>query len=289
MNRAIEKVIQPSEFHMVGDGFRVHSFFPSQEIDSSRMSPFVLFDYNQKFHFSQTMVERWVGPHPHRGFETVTIAFEWSVSHHDSSGHSGTIYPGDVQWMTAGSGVLHKEYHEKKFSEKGVIFQMTQIWVNLPKKDKMSQPKYQAITWEQRWIYKLENKSGEVQVIAGEYKWTKWPASTFSPIEMYDIKLNEWWKVDLFFPKNHNVCLLILDGEIQIENEKIKEDSFVLFSNNAEDIVIEGVKKSTILVLAWEPIGEPMVHYGPFVMNEESEIREAMDDFRRGKFGELEN
>jgi len=288
MNRTIEKVIQPSEFHMVGDGFRVHSFFPSNDIESSRMSPFVLLDYNPKFNFSPSVIQRWVGPHPHRWFETVTIAFHGSVSHHDSAGHSGTIFPGDVQWMTAGSGVLHKEYHEKAFSEKGWIFQMTQIWVNLPKKYKMTDPKYQAITLGQRWIYNFESNTGEVQVIAGEYKWVKWPASTFSPIGMYDIRLNEWWKVDLSFPKNYNVCLVVLDGDIQIEDVKIKEDSFVLFSNNAEDILIESIKKSTVLVLAFEPIGEPVVHYGPFVMNEESEIREAMDDFRGGKFGELD-
>jgi quercetin 2,3-dioxygenase len=190
MKKQIEKIMTPPAPHMVGDGFRVHNFFPGN-LDMKRMSPFFLMDYNAKVEFPPSDKPRGVGVHPHRGFETVTLAYHGKVAHHDSSGNSGVIGEGDVQWMTAASGVLHKEYHEKEFSKKGGAFQMVQLWVNLPAKDKMSAPKYQALSVNDMGKYELPDKGGHVDVIAGEFKGEKGPAFTFTPIHAYNLYLNK--------------------------------------------------------------------------------------------------
>jgi len=191
-NKSIEAVLAPPPAHMVGDGFRVHNFFPnSRLIDKKRMSPFFLLDYNSKIEFSPRKDPRGVGVHPHRGFETVTIAYHGRVAHHDSRGNSGIIGEGDVQWMTAASGLLHKEYHESEFSKKGGLFQMVQLWVNLPAKFKMTAPKYQEITHDTMGQYQLPGDKGVVEIIAGEYNGVKGPAFTFTPIHLYNARLKK--------------------------------------------------------------------------------------------------
>jgi quercetin 2,3-dioxygenase len=287
----IEAILPPPSFHMVGDGFRVHNFFPSQpEIGLKGMSPFFLMDYGSKWNVPPSERQRGVGVHPHRGFETVTIAYHGKVAHHDSAGNSGIIGEGDVQWMTAGGGVLHKEYHEKEFSKKGGVFQMVQLWVNLPARYKMTPAKYQAI--ENKDMARLVQEDGKsfVDIIAGEYKGLKGPAFTFSPVNMYNAKLIQGAKADFSFNNNHNTGILVIEGEIKINNSKTaSENFFVFFGHKGEDILIEAVKESVILILSGEPINEPIASYGPFVMNTETEIKQAYDDFNNGKFGYLED
>lgn len=285
----IEIVIAPREPHFVGDGFRVHNFIPSgYHLDMKRMDPFIMLDYNSKFNFPATDKPKGVGVHPHRGFETVTIAYEGSVSHHDSSGGGGTIHQGDVQWMTAASGVLHKEYHAEEFYKQGGIFQMVQLWVNLPAKDKMSTPKYQAI--EHKDIPTVEVENGFIEVIAGEYNQTKGAASTFSPVHMLNAKLNEGGKANFNFPAHYNTILLVIEGEVKVNNQEIvPTDHLLLFTNEGEDFSIEATENSVVLILSGEPLNEPIASYGPFVMNTQEQIREAFDDYNNGKFGTLED
>lgn len=284
----IEAVIAPKEPHFVGDGFRVHNFIPSgYHLDMRRMDPFIMLDYNSKFNFPATDKPKGVGIHPHRGFETVTIAYQGSVSHHDSSGGGGTIHQGDVQWMTAASGVLHKEYHAEEFYKKGGIFQMVQLWVNLPAKDKMSTPKYQAI--EHKAIPTVEVENGFIEVIAGEYNQTKGAASTFSPVNMLNAKLNVGGKANFSFPANYNTLLLVIEGEVKVnEQEIVPTDHLLLFTNEGEDFSVEATENSVVLILSGEPLNEPIASYGPFVMNTQEQIREAFEDYNNGKFGTLE-
>lgn len=285
----IEAVIAPREPHFVGDGFRVHNFIPSgYHLDMRRMDPFIMLDYNSKFDFPATDKPKGVGVHPHRGFETVTIAYQGSVSHHDSAGGGGTIHQGDVQWMTAASGVLHKEYHAEEFYKKGGIFQMVQLWVNLPAKDKMSAPKYQAIAHKD--IPTVEVENGFVEVIAGEYNQAKGAASTFSPVHMLNAKLNEGRKANFNFPSHYNTILLVIEGEVKVNNQEIvPTDHLLLFTNEGEDFTIEATESSVVLILSGEPLNEPIASYGPFVMNTQEQIREAFDDYNHGKFGTLED
>lgn len=287
--KKIEIVVAPKEPHFVGDGFRVHNFIPSGfNLDMKRMDPFIMLDYNSKFNFPATDIPKGVGVHPHRGFETVTIAYQGSVSHHDSAGGGGTIHQGDVQWMTAASGVLHKEYHAEEFYKKGGIFQMVQLWINLPAKDKMSAPKYQAI--EHKNIPTVEVENGTIEVIAGEYNQTKGAASTFSPVNMLNAKLTSGGKASFNFPAHYNTVLLVIEGEIKVNNEEIvPTDHLLLFANEGENFEIEATGNSVVLILSGEPLNEPIASYGPFVMNTQDEIRAAFDDFNNGKFGTLED
>lgn len=285
----IEAVIAPREPHFVGDGFRVHNFIPSgYHLDMKRMDPFIMLDYNSKFDFPATDKPKGVGVHPHRGFETVTIAYQGSVSHHDSAGGGGTIHQGDVQWMTAASGVLHKEYHAEEFYKKGGIFQMVQLWVNLPAKDKMSAPKYQAIAHKD--IPTVEVENGFVEVIAGEYNQEKGAASTFSPVNMLNAKLNEGGKANFSFPAHYNTVILVIEGEVKVnDQENVPTDHLLLFTNEGEDFTIEATENSVVLILSGEPLNEPIASYGPFVMNTQDQIREAFEDYNNGKFGTLED
>src|SRR5262245_30250245 len=222
IKRPIEYIIAPPPPHMVGDGFRVHSFFPGAKlIDKKRMSPFFLLDYGAKIDFSPSKEPRGVGVHPHAGFETVTIAYQGKVAHHDSAGNSGIIGEGDVQWMTAGSGLLHKEYHEEEFSRHGGPFQMVQLWVNLPSQFKKTPPKYQEITHGKMGQYKLADYCGVIEVIAGEYKDIKGPDSTFSPMQVYNARLNKGGNAMLSFPANYNTGLLIIEGSATINDQKV--------------------------------------------------------------------
>jgi redox-sensitive bicupin YhaK (pirin superfamily) len=254
------------------------------------MSPFFLMDYGSKWIVPPSDTPKGVGVHPHRGFETVTIAYHGKVAHHDSSGNSGVIGEGDVQWMTAGAGVLHKEYHEKEFSKKGGMFQMVQIWVNLPAKNKMSTAKYQAIENKDMARFLLADNKSYIEIIAGEYNGLKGPAFTFSPVNMFNAKLLKGIKADFRFNKNFNTGILVIEGEIKINDSKTApENYFVLFGHDGEDIVIEALKESVILVLSGEQIKEPIASNGPFVMNTEAEIKKAYDDYYNGKFGYLED
>ncbi len=285
--KQVSAILNPPAPHMVGDGFRVHNFFPNGY--KLNMSPFYMLDYNAKIEFSARNDPRGVGVHPHRGFETVTIAYHGAVAHHDSAGNSGIIYPGDVQWMTAASGILHKEYHEENFSKKGGLFQMVQLWVNLPAKDKMSTPKYQGITQSDIENFLLPENGGTVEVIAGNYKGLKGSVSTFTPIELYNAKLNKGSKADFNFPAHFNTGFVIIEGSVKVNgNEIAKTDQFIHFKNEGENIELEALENSVILVLSGESINEPITAYGPFLMNKPEEIQQALADYNEGKFGYLE-
>ena len=286
----VEILVQPRPAHFVGDGFRVHNFIPSgYRLDMKRMDPFIMLDYNSKFHFSGTETPRGVGVHPHRGFETVTIAYHGRVEHADSAGGGGVIGEGDVQWMTAASGVLHKEFHETEWAKQGGIFQMVQLWVNLPSKDKMSPPKYQAIKNSEMKKVDLGEK-GFVEVIAGEYQNEKGPASTFSPVNLMNAKLKKGGKADFSFPANFNTAALVVEGSISVNGEKnVPTDHFILFKNEGENFIIEATEDAVVLVISGEPLNEPIFPHGPFVMNSREEIIQAFEDFNTGKFGYLED
>lgn len=288
--KKVEIIVQPRPAHFVGDGFRVHNFIPSgYRLDMKRMDPFIMFDYNSKFHFSGTETPRGVGVHPHRGFETVTIAYHGRVEHADSAGGGGIIGEGDVQWMTAASGVLHKEFHETEWAKQGGIFQMVQLWVNLPAKDKMSLPKYQAIKNSEMKKVDLGEK-GFVEVIAGEYQNEKGPASTFSPVNLMNAKLKKGGKADFSFPANFNTAALVVEGSISVNGEKnVPTDHFILFKNEGENFIIEATEDAVVLVISGEPLNEPIFPHGPFVMNSREEIIQAFEDFNTGKFGYLED
>jgi redox-sensitive bicupin YhaK (pirin superfamily) len=289
--KSIVAIMPPPHFHMVGDGFRVHNFFPSNSIIGiDGMSPFFLMDYGSKWNVPPSEIPRGVGVHPHRGFETVTIAYKGKVAHHDSAGNSGVIGEGDVQWMTAGEGVLHKEYHEKEFSKKGGIFQMVQLWVNLPSKDKMTPAKYQGIENKQMARVPIANGIGFVELIAGEYNGIKGPAFTFSPVNLFNAKLGKGENADFSFDKNFNTGMLVIEGEIKLNNSRTAEENyFIYFGHDGENISIEALKESTVLILSGEPLNEPIAANGPFVMNTDSEIKQAYEDYYNGKFGYLED
>ncbi|MFC4096466.1 pirin family protein [Euzebyella saccharophila] len=289
--RNIELVVPPRPPHFVGDGFRVHNFIPSSfRLTMERMSPFILLDYNSKFYFPPSEQPKGVGVHPHRGFETVTIAYKGKVAHHDSAGGGGVIGEGGVQWMTAASGVLHKEYHEEEFSKTGGDFQMVQLWVNLPGKDKMSKPKYQALNQDDIKSYELENNTGTIEVIAGNYKGIKGSASSFTPIHMYNARLQKGASADFSFPQTYNTALLVIEGSILVNgSEEVPTDHFVLFENDGELFEIKATEEAVVLILSGEPIDEPIAAQGPFVMNTKEELVQAIEDFNMGKFGYLED
>lgn len=285
--KQVSAVLSAPPPHMVGDGFRVHNFFPNGY--RIKMSPFFLLDYNAKIAFSARNEPRGVDVHPHRGFETVTIAYHGAIAHHDSAGNSGMIYPGDVQWMTAGSGILHKEYHEAEFSKNGGDFQMVQLWVNLPAKDKMTKPKYQGIRHQDIARHDLPDGMGTIEVIAGTYKGTRGSASTFTPINVFNARLNKGGKASISLPENYNTGFLVIEGSIKInDTETAHADEFVHFKNERTDIEVEALENTIVLVLSGEPLDEPITQYGPFLMNTEKEIQQAISDYNQGKFGYLE-
>ena len=285
--KKVEAVISAPPFHMVGDGFRVHNFIPGR-YSMERMSPFIMLDYGSKHYFPPTDKPRGVDVHPHRGFETVTIAYKGKVAHHDSAGNSGIIGEGDVQWMTAASGVLHKEYHEENFSKQGGDFQMVQLWVNLPAQYKMTKPKYQEITNDKISKVPLQNNEGVIEVIAGEYQQIKGSAETFTPVNLLNSKLNKGGKVNFNFPANYNTFIIVLEGSVVLnETNNVDYNCMAVFSNEGTDFTIEAKEDSIVLVLSGEPINEPIFAHGPFVMNTRDEIIQAFNDFQNGKFGTL--
>ncbi|MCS5590222.1 MAG: pirin family protein [Candidatus Thioglobus sp.] len=289
--KSIEAVIAPDNLHFVGDGFRVYGMLGRKEpLTMKRMSPFLLLDYAPPHYFAPNNgAPLGVGPHPHRGIETVTIAYKGKVEHHDSTGGGGIIEEGGVQWMTSGSGILHKEYHEKKFSKKGGEMQMVQLWVNLPAKDKMTTPKYQNLNNKDLSKVELENNVGSIDIIAGEYEGHKGPAASFSPLSLFNLKLKKGKGTSFSFNENHNTGLLIIKGSVTVNNsEKAPTNHFVLFKNKGKEFTLRADEDAVVLVLSGEPIDEPIASYGPFVMNTNDEIRQTIDDFNSGKFGYLD-
>ena len=288
--KKVQTVVAPRPAHFVGDGFRVHNFIPGVPgLDMKRMDPFIMLDYNSKFHFNGSDRPKGVGVHPHRGFETVTIAYNGKVEHHDSAGGGGIIGQGDVQWMTAAKGILHKEYHETEWAKEGGIFQMVQLWVNLPAKDKMSNPKYQAI--ENSNMERIDlGENGFIELIAGEHDGHKGPAFTFTPVHMMNAKLKAGGKAEFNFPAHFNTAALIIEGSITINGEEhVKADHFALFKNEGETFTIQANEDAVVLIISGEPINEPIFPHGPFVMNSREEIMQAFEDFNTGKFGYLED
>lgn len=285
----IARIIKPGTPHFVGDGFRVHNFIPGTS-SMQEMDPFIMLDYNSKYNFGPSEIPRGVGVHPHKGFETVTIAYKGKVEHGDSSGNSGVIDEGDVQWMTAANGILHKEFHEKEWSKTGGEFQMVQLWVNLPAKFKKSSPKYQGIVNKDIPKVQLADGMGEVEVIAGEYNGNKGSAYTFSPIHLYNAKLKSGAKTPFSFPVEYTTSILVIEGKVKInDNQTVNQDHFALFEKVGETFSVEAEEDSIVLVLSGEPIKEPIAAHGPFVMNTREELIEAFEDFNLGKFGYLED
>jgi redox-sensitive bicupin YhaK (pirin superfamily) len=289
MKKKIEKVIpQPAAPGMVGDGFRVFNYIPGASVPQQRVSPFLMLDFNAEVDFPPSEHLRGVDVHPHKGFETVTISYKGSVAHHDSAGNSGIIHPGDVQWMTAGGGILHKEYHEKEYARNGGPFEMVQLWVNLPKKDKQTAAHYQGITKEQMGKVILPDGQGTVNVIAGNYNGTAGPAQTYSPVHLFDIKLRKGGSATTSLPAGYNTAILLVNGSATINGQAAAEHSFVLFANEGEEIEIRADEDAVLLVLSGEPLNEPIASYGPFVMNTQAEIIESIREFQAGKFGVLD-
>jgi redox-sensitive bicupin YhaK (pirin superfamily) len=290
MKRTIDRVFKGAPEHWVGNGFHVSNYFPSATDTQKRMSPFFLLDYHKPAEYAPTAERRGVGTHPHRGFETVTIAYQGSVAHHDSAGHGGVINPDEVQWMTAGGGILHNEYHDAAFAKTGGVMHMMQIWVNLPRKDKLTAPKYQALDKSMIREALLPQGKGRVRVLAGAYEGVAGAASTFSPAHMLDLRLKPGATARLPTPKDFNTALLVLQGRVKANGSSaVSEGQCVLFRNDGDEVIVESETDALVLFLSGAPIEEPLVHYGPFVMNSVDEINQAVDDFNSGKFGRLDD
>lgn len=272
--------------HWVGDGFPVRTLFFYQDL-GKQMSPFLMLDYAGPADFPPTTDRKGVGSHPHRGFETVTIVYEGEVAHKDSTGQGGTIGPGDVQWMTAGSGILHEEFHSEDFAQSGGTLEMVQLWVNLPAKLKMTKPAYQAILNKQIPTIELKNDAGQARIIAGEFDGHEGPAHTFTPMNVIDLKLKKG-STSIPVSEGWNTSLVVLKGAVEAgEGAVAKDAQMLMFSNQGQDIEINVLEDSIALLLSGEPINEPIVGYGPFVMNTKEEIAQAMQDFNSGSFGKI--
>ncbi len=281
------KVYQPGSQHVVGDGFHVRNLFPSNDLDRE-LSPFIMLDYAGPTFYPATDHPRGVGEHPHRGFETVTIVYQGRVAHRDSAGNSGVIGPGDVQWMTAASGIVHEELHEKEWAKRGGTLQAIQLWVNLPRSSKMSEPGYQTIVNDQIPVVQLDGGAGTLRVIAGSLRGAKGPAKTFTPIELYDLRLLAGRSMPLQIPNGYNAGLLILSGQASFEgSHRLSEAELAVFTSTGEPVTIVAEEDSTILVMAGDAIDEPVARYGPFVMNTKAELVQAVNDYQAGKMGHL--
>lgn len=287
--RKIEKILSPGSFNWVGDAFYTTSFI-GKEIPRKRMDPFFALGYNADIEFDAQEIPRGVGAHPHKGFETVTLAYKGKIEHRDSRGNHGVIGEGDIQWMTAGAGILHQEYHEKEFAQKGGLFQMVQMWVNLPAKDKLATPAYQDIRKDSMPTVVLAKQAGQVQVVAGSYQGLSGQATTFSPMHVYNAYLTKGGKADFTLPTDYNTAILLIGGAVIVnEKEVLAKDHFALLENNGGDTFsLEATEADTIvLIISGKPLNEPVAHYGPFVMNTQEELKEAFREFEAGKFGIL--
>lgn len=273
--------------HWVGDGFPVRSLFSYNDFGQA-ISPFLLLDYAGPKNFDPSTSQRGVGQHPHRGFETVTIVYDGEVAHRDSTGQGGVIGPGDVQWMTAAGGIIHEEFHSPGFAKTGGPFRMVQLWVNLPAKDKMATPGYQSILSADIPTIDLPGDAGKLRVVAGEFDGAKGPARTFTPVNVWDVRLNRDASLQLGLPEGHNAAIVVLTGHITVGGtQPAGEAEVVLLGRDGAGTTIDADGDSMVLVLTGEPIDEPIVGYGPFVMNSEAEIRQAVDDFNSGQFGRM--
>jgi redox-sensitive bicupin YhaK (pirin superfamily) len=286
----VKKVIgihsQPAR-HWVGDGFPVRSLFSYSEY-GKLLSPFLLLDHAGPAAFSPTETKRGVGEHPHRGFETVTIVYQGELEHRDSSGGGGLIGPGDVQWMTAGAGILHEEFHSRRFAESGGTLEMAQLWVNLPAGDKMTAPRYQTILEREIPVVELPGGAGTLRVIAGEYDGARGPASTHSPMGVWDLRLEEGKRSVVEVPEGWTVLLVVLRGSVEIgDGQAASQSQWAVLDRSGTEFSLEARSDSTVLVLAGEPLDEPIVGYGPFVMNSKQQILEAIEDFNSGRFGQM--
>ncbi|MCB5188894.1 pirin family protein [Methylobacillus caricis] len=270
--------------HWVGNGFPVQSIFSYRDIHEE-MSPFLLMDYAGPASFEPTEERRGVGQHPHRGFETVTIVYDGEVSHHDSTNAGGTIGAGDVQWMTAGAGIIHEEYHGDGYAKRGGAFEMIQLWVNLPAKDKMTSPGYQGIENAQIPQVALSNDGGSVRVIAGEYEQHRGPARTFSPMNVWDVQLKAGKVFSVQLPEGYTTALFILHGAVRIgDTHTIRPSELAVLEREGTKLEIEAVEDTVLLLLNGQPLNEPVVGHGPFVMNSWEEIDQAINDYNNGRF-----
>ncbi|CNF94265.1 pirin family protein [Yersinia frederiksenii] len=286
--KKVQGIYRAPRQHWVGDGFPVRSLF-SYQSHGKQLSPFLLLDYAGPMDFTATQHRRGVGQHPHRGFETVTIVYHGEVEHRDSTGKGGVIGPGDVQWMTAGGGILHEEFHSDAFAQRGGVFEMVQLWVNLPAKDKMTAPGYQAIRSEMIPLVALPEEAGSLRVIAGDYVGENGPAHTFSPLNVWDIRLNQGKSAEFSLPDGWNTALIVLRGTVQVNGDAIARDAeMVLLDAAGSHVTIEANNDAVLLLLSGEPIDEPIIGYGPFVMNSQEQIAEAIADFNSGRFGSMD-
>lgn len=280
-------IYQPGSRHMVGDGFPVRNLFPSNDLDRE-VSPFLMLDYAGPQYFEPTDHPRGVGEHPHRGFETVTIVYEGVVAHRDSAGNAGVIGPGDVQWMTAASGIVHEEFHEKEFAKNGGMLHAIQLWVNLPRASKMLAPGYQTILNADIPSIDLAGGAGRLRVIAGSFLGHKGPAHTFTPVELYDLQLKAGTSVSLRLPEGHNASLFVLQGRASVSGgQAAGEAELIVCTRNGSQVAVAAHDDSQLLVMAGEPIEEPTARYGPFVMNTKAELVQAVNDYNAGKMGHL--
>lgn len=280
-------VYNAPEKHWVGDGFPVSSLFSYQQFDQ-RFSPFLLLDRAGPFDFTPALDPRGVKEHPHRGIETVTIIYHGEVAHRDSHGHADVIKPGDVQWMTAGAGILHEEFHSPAFSRTGGTLDMVQLWVNLPAQDKMTTPGYQAIVSDSIPVVQLPDNAGSLRVIAGDYDGFHGPARTFTAINVWDLRLNQNATVKLSVNKAWYTMVVVLHGSVQVNNETfIRETQTALLDQAGSDFMLSATNDAIVLLLSGEPIDEPIVGYGPFVMNSQAEIDQAISDYKNGLFGQM--
>jgi hypothetical protein len=289
MNGAMKNVLRIhrlGEAHWVGDGFPVHTIFSYQDF-GKELTPFLLLDHAGPAEFAPTDHERGVGWHPHRGFETVSVAYEGSVDHEDTAGNRGSIGPGDVQWMTAGAGVLHKELHGREFARRGGRFEMLQLWVNLPAKQKMTPPAYQTLLARDIPVVSLPQEGGTVRVIAGEFGGEKGPARTFTPVTLLDVRLRAGHRVRLNLRDGYTAALYVLKGRIVVNKEAANAAELVVFDRQGDEAVIEATSDATSFVMNGQPIDEPIAGYGPFVMNTPREIEQAIADLRTGRIGKV--
>ncbi len=273
--------------HWVGNGFPVRSIF-SYNDRAAEFSPFLLLDYAGPATFAPTTERKGVGEHPHRGFETVTIVYDGEVEHRDSTGGGGIIGPGDVQWMTAAGGLVHEEFHGPAFAKKGGAFEMVQLWVNLPAKDKLARPGYQGITSASIPRVALPGDAGSVRVIAGDYNGTKGPAHTFSPVNVWDVALNAGGRATFKVPAGYTTAIFVLRGGIRLAGgETVSEAEAAVLERAGDEFTVEATANTTLLILNGEPFAEPVVGYGPFVMNTRREIEQAITDYQNGKMGHI--
>ena len=273
--------------HWVGDGFPVRTLFSYDNL-GKHISPFLLLDHAGPADFTPTTERRGVGQHPHRGFETVTIVYDGEVEHRDSTGAGGTIGPGDVQWMTAARGIIHEEFHSEAFARSGGALEMVQLWVNLPAKDKMADAGYQTIVDGDIPVLPLADAAGHLRLIAGEFDGVQGPAHTFTPIDVWDLRLNAGKPVTLDLHAGRNTALVILRGTVLVNGEEVaRQGQLVLFERDGSQLSLEANDDAKVLLLSGEPIDEPIVGHGPFVMNTEQEIHQAFEDFHSGRFGQV--